>query len=172
MARSPSSGALVDRDRLARIERVGALVAGPELGRREVDLGLSTRDSLGAWSWRNGRVRLSSSLVDLLDEDELAAAIAHELGHLYDGGHLHDGPAALHGGSATGAESRADRIGCTLLARRGLPGDAMSRMLAKVARALSAEGEPGPGPSLTARAAALAVDCADVAPLREVGPSS
>src|SRR5262249_17752321 len=80
-------------------------------------------------AWPDGRIEVSRALVDRLDEEELAAALAHELGHLLEGGHLPVGTAGLDDGPPLGlrgaagadeAEARADRIGCALLARRGI----------------------------------------------------
>jgi len=90
---------------------------------------VSPHKGLGAWAWPDGRIEVSRALVDRLDEEELAAALAHELGHLLDGGHLPVGTAGLDDGPPLGlrgaagadeAEARADRIGCALLARRGI----------------------------------------------------
>lgn len=36
-----------------------------------------------AWSWGDGRIVVTNGLVDLLSDDELAAVLAHELGHIY-----------------------------------------------------------------------------------------
>jgi hypothetical protein len=43
---------------------------------------------------------MSRALVDLIADDELAAALGHELGHLLDRGNLPAPPVALRGGSA------------------------------------------------------------------------
>jgi Zn-dependent protease with chaperone function len=50
---------------------------------------VSPRRGLGAWAWPGGRIEVSRALIDRLDDEQLAAALAHELGHLLDGGHLH-----------------------------------------------------------------------------------
>jgi Zn-dependent protease with chaperone function len=129
---SPRTSAdwVADADRIERVERVGrALLPGGD-----IDWGVSPRDGLGAWAWPDGRIVVSQALVDRLDDDELAAALAHEIGHLLDGGHLATVPLALRGDTRDGdLELRADRTGCELLASRGRPLEAMSRMLAKVA---------------------------------------
>jgi Zn-dependent protease with chaperone function len=115
--------------RLARVERLGEAL----LPDARIDWGVSPRTTVGAWAWPDGRVRVSRALVDLLDDDELAAALAHELGHLLDRGDLPAPPAALLGGAeGDDPEMRADRIGCRLLAACGRDPDAMARMLAKV----------------------------------------
>ena len=89
---------------------------------------VSPRRGLGAWAWPDGRIEVSRALIDRLDDEELAAALAYELGHLLDGGHLAVSRAGLDDGPPPGlrvaagadeVEARADRIGCALLARRG-----------------------------------------------------
>jgi Zn-dependent protease with chaperone function len=142
-----------DALRLERVERIG----GSLLADSRIAWGVSPRNGLGAWAWPCGRVQVSRALVDRLDDDELAAALAHELGHLLDRGHLPNVPAALHGASGVDdLELRADRIGCDLLARRGVLLDAMSRMLAKVAAGLGGDAE------LARRVAAADAACASV----------
>ena len=89
---------------------------------------------VGAYAWPGGQIVLTRGLVALLDEEELAAAIAHELGHLNDAGHARP-PAALSGRHAgPDAEYRADVAGCGLLEAAGYSRVAMARMLSKVAR--------------------------------------
>jgi predicted Zn-dependent protease len=117
---------------------------------------VTPRRDLGAWAWPDGRIEVSRALVDRLDDDELRAAIAHELGHLIDRGHLHGAPKAL-AGEAADLERRADRIACTLLCNGGVPVDAMGRMLGTIAAATR-----DPGGGLAARIAALPADCADL----------
>lgn len=131
--RGPSPRAAVDSaadaSRLGRVERAGAVLL-PAGG---VRWSVTPRDAVGAWAWPDGRVAVSRALVDRLDDQELAAALAHEVGHLLDGGHL-PGRHALDGG-VDDIERRADRIGCGILLQHGVPGDAMPRMLSKVAAA-------------------------------------
>jgi Zn-dependent protease with chaperone function len=98
---------------------------------------------VGAYGWRSGELFVTRALVDLLDDQELAAALAHEMGHL-----LGDGSArrwaGLSGGSDSDAsltvEANADRLGADLLRRHHVPPQAMPRMLAKVARATGLDG--------------------------------
>jgi Zn-dependent protease with chaperone function len=90
-------------------------------------------DEVGAFCWRSGKIVVTRALVDLVDDEELAAAIAHEAGHLLRDGHLQR-PAALNGcASDRDAETGADLIGRELLRAGGLPHDALARLLQKVA---------------------------------------
>jgi hypothetical protein len=151
----------VDALRTARVHRIGSDLARATAAPERIDLGLSSRDTLGAWSWPDGRIRVSRTLVDLLDDDALAAALAHEIGHLLDGGHVADGSSALAGASSgarhdgPGLELRADAVACSLLRARGTPVEALPRMLRTVARDLTPASD-GPDPAALRQRAAVA----------------
>jgi predicted Zn-dependent protease len=74
---------------------------------------------------------VTTGLLELLDDEELAAAIAHEMGHL----EAQTG-ADVQGldGCRSDLESElvADALGTGILQRSGIPADAMIRMLEKV----------------------------------------
>ena len=86
---------------------------------------------IGAWSWPDRTIVLTEKLVASLDDQELSAAVAHEMGHLELG--VEPRPAALADAERAGAEVAADRRGAALLAASGLEPAAMPRMLRKVA---------------------------------------
>jgi Zn-dependent protease with chaperone function len=126
--------ATADEPRLERVRRIGASLA-PEGS--AIDFGLSAKRGLAAFAWPDGSVLVTRDLADLLDDDELAASLAHEIGHLVDGGHLAPAPAALAGTPTDDdRERRADRTGCRLLATHGRPPAAMPRMLSTLNAAL------------------------------------
>jgi predicted Zn-dependent protease len=101
---------------------------------------VSARDDLGAWAWRGGSIEVSRPLMDLLDDAELSAALAHELGHLLE---RSSAGAALAGGQKDdGIERAADRRGCWLLSRQGIRPASMESMLAKVAARLPEASAP------------------------------
>ncbi len=88
--------------------------------------------SVTAYSWPNGEIYVTLGLLNAMGDEELAAAIAHEIGHLLDGGHLSQ-VWSLGGTELPGdLESRADLIGCRLLASKGISTHAMARMLEKL----------------------------------------
>lgn len=131
-------------------------MAAARLGLQGVELGLSHRPGVGAWSWRSGRIRLTRGLVDLVDDDQLAAALAHEAGHL-EGDGRHDG-AGLQDTTDAAVEARADRLGCRRLAARGIAPRAMIRLLEALDAAFAWRDDPHP---FAARAAAARAACGD-----------
>lgn len=152
-----------DAARLARVQRIGGELALGTASPERIDVGLSQRGAIGAWTWPDGRIRVSRALVDVLDDDELRAALAHEIGHLLDAGHVAGQTAALAGGAArhehAGVEARADASACALLHARGAPTDALPRMLRVVADRI-VPGDDAPDPAaLRARADAAERRC-------------
>jgi len=123
----PQDGREVDALRLGRLD-----MAARRVGAAGIEIALASRREAGAWAWPKGPIRVSRALVDLVDDDELAAAIAHELGHLQDDGTWHGLRAALEGDASPDAEARADEHGCRLLASRGIPPAATVRLLEKL----------------------------------------
>ena len=116
--RGPSPRDDLDRATDAtRRERIGRI--GGSLVAEGVAWQVSPRKGLGARAWPDGRIEVSRALIDRLDDEELAAVLAHELGHLLDGGHLPVStaglddlpPLGLRGAAGSDeAEPRADRI--------------------------------------------------------------
>lgn len=91
-------------------------------------------DGVCAYGWPNGNLFVTRGLVDLLSDQELAAAIAHEMGHLLNDGHLHT-LVSLRGCCVSpDIEARADSIGVRLLAEHAIGREAMISMLNKVRR--------------------------------------
>lgn len=107
------------------LERVSSDLAGTPL---RVFL-LNTREPV-AYSFPDGSIYLSAGLARALTDDQLAAVIAHELGHL-----LHEQmlgpPAALRGAADLPAdiESAADDLGRRLLIAHGIPPTALADAL-------------------------------------------
>jgi Zn-dependent protease with chaperone function len=140
---APIARARNDSVRVARA--VNAL--SPLLGGRNLRAALDDTPAVGAYAWPDGRILLTRGLVRLLDDDELAAAVAHEMGHLLEETHA-PAVASLDGAGATAdPEFRADAAGARLLARTGVPAAAMARMLEKVAAS--------PGTTIACRARLL-----------------
>ncbi len=90
---------------------------------------------LAAYSWPNGELFVTQGLMDATAPDELAAVIAHEAGHLI--AQNTPQPTAMLRGQKhrSGAEIRADQLGCRILEDCGISPIAMLRMLQKVQQA-------------------------------------
>lgn len=87
---------------------------------------------VGAFAWPEGDIVVTAALLDLLSDDELAAAIAHEVGHLLSDGHLRSAAALVGKPSQHDAEAAADELGMRLLTDGGRSASAMARMIRKV----------------------------------------
>ena len=128
--------------------------ATSRLGAAGVEVALSGRPDPGAWAWPAGPIHVSPALLSIVDDDELAAAIAHELGHLHADGTWRGPLAALGDGADNDAEARADEFGCRLLAARGIPTVAAVRLLEKIGASIRG--------GLADRIARARVNCAAV----------
>lgn len=124
----PQDSLEVNALRLYRLDQ-----ASRRLGVEGIEVALSARREPGAWSRPRGPIEVSRALVDLVDDDELAAAIAHELGHLHADGTWRRPLASLSGDASRDAEMRADELGCRILASRGVPPAASVGLLQKLA---------------------------------------
>jgi predicted Zn-dependent protease len=102
---------------------------------RPISVHVLNMDSACAFSWPDGRIYVSRGLIDCVDDSELAAALAHEMGHLLADGKMKSVVAlgGCYGSGNMDCESRADDIGVQLLAARGIRRDAMASLLTKVA---------------------------------------
>jgi Zn-dependent protease with chaperone function len=84
-----------------------------------------------AYCWPDGTLFVTKGLLQLLDDDELTGALAHEVGHLC-GGSAQVRSAAFSGNGGTDCEVRADAAGCELLQHAGLSPDFLAHALLKV----------------------------------------
>ena len=128
---SVSARAELPHTRLARLGH-GIIEGIP--GIPEVEFRISDRDALGAWTWPSGEITITQALIELLDDAELSAVLAHEVGHLMVRASAQSALAEETGDQAL--ELAADQCGCCLLARRSVRPDAMVSMLRKVASGL------------------------------------
>ena len=134
------------------VSRVDAAAARLAVGtsRQFHEVFVAAHQHAGAWSWDDGSLVLTQRLLESLDDGELAAVLAHELGHLELEGR--PGRRALAGGMrGANAEEAADDAGCRILARAGLDPGLMPCMLRHVAALEGAE----PGHSALRRAMRL-----------------
>lgn len=125
-----NQGGVIQDVRLNRAQAACSLL-GPSAV-RTVHVQVLDTNLVGAYGWPNGNLFVTRGLVDLLSDQELAAAIAHEMGHLLNDGHLHT-VVSLRGCCVSpDAEARADSIGVRLLGERGIGRATMISMLNKV----------------------------------------
>ena len=106
-----------------------------------IELRVLDADAVGAYAWAGGRVYVTRGLLALLDDDELAAAVAHEVGHLLDAGHLRAVHALDGCARHSDRETRADMLGTQLLEAAAYPRQAMVNMLQKVQAAQHADSQ-------------------------------
>lgn len=111
----------------AALARVRPVFGGPAI------VQTADTDRPAAYSWDDGRIVVTRGLIDLMTDDELAAVIAHELGHLClaRGDRVARAPFALRGNGADN-EFLADRAGSRLLVASGIPPAALAEALARV----------------------------------------
>ena len=126
-----ANGGLAGQPHLAKAQSALALLGAQT---QSVHVSVINSDAAGAYAWPGGDVFVTRGLVDLLDQQELAAALAHEMGHLI-ADHTANPPSSLHGVSTgTAAEITADAIALKLLQNQGITRDVMLSMLRKVSR--------------------------------------
>ena len=116
----------------ARLESVAKrLTRGrPDL---QISVYVLASDMVTAYSWPNHHIFVARGLMNRVDDNELAAVLAHELGHLLDRSHVPMTMASLRGCDKNLViEARADAIGSDLLQRQGCPTEAMITMLGKI----------------------------------------
>jgi Zn-dependent protease with chaperone function len=132
-------GILHDSARQARAETALGKLVGP---RTPVFIHVLDNGNVTAYSYADGHVFVTRGLVDAATDDELAAAIAHELGHLVSDGHLRG--SAYRG--FTGPEDpddkemQADAVGMRLMTAAGCKPTAMVTILQKVSAASRSPG--------------------------------
>jgi len=133
-------GAAVAPD-LSRVDAAAARLAGGT-SRRLGDIFVAAHRHAGAWSWDDGSIVLTQHLLESLDDGELTAVLAHELGHLELEGR--SGRRALAGGvRGANVEEAADDAGCRIMSRAGLDPGLMPCMLRHVAALEGADTRPG-----------------------------
>jgi Zn-dependent protease with chaperone function len=136
--RSPSrcwvacnGGRSADVSLAARVERVCACLRPS----RHVKTYVLASPQPAAYSWRNGDLFVTEGLLQLLDDDELAAALAHEIGHLQRPVRTAEVVGLQGKEDGLRVEVDADRIGVRLLRRIGIAPATMAAMLDKVKEA-------------------------------------
>jgi Zn-dependent protease with chaperone function len=121
----PDDNAAADSQRATlALDRLRGAAAVPAAG---IHVLVCRRPS--AFAWPDRHVYVTTGLLALLNDDELTAAVAHELGHLQARDHQ---LASLRGPAADDVEARADALGCEIMKSRGISPEVLARALAKV----------------------------------------
>jgi len=124
-------GPEITDERLQRVKLAGQMLGAQGAG---LTYHVLQNGSVTAYSWPSGDVYVSSGLIDRASDAEIAAAIAHELGHL-----MKELPkpaaAGLGGPSALQVEMEADAYGASILQKQGLKDSLLISLLQKVADA-------------------------------------
>lgn len=109
-------------------ERAVSALTRLALGAARIEVRVLADEDLGAWAWPDGRVAVTRGLVEMLEEAPLAAALAHEIGHLVLGGHLRTDLGLPREGRPDD-EHAADRVARRLLDRSGVAPGALDDLL-------------------------------------------
>jgi Zn-dependent protease with chaperone function len=136
-------GGLDEGDRQSRVQAVTRSLLA-RCRERHMTVRVLDSDAVCAYGWPDGSLFVTRGLVDLFSDSEVVAAVAHELGHLLDDGHVERWSSPGHArtfsslsGRAEGssesldAESRADFIAAELLFAEGLSPEALVSVLKK-----------------------------------------
>lgn len=161
-------------------ERAGGIALGPQQVRAEVALArlgvggpslvcvrVLANDSLGAWAFADGSIFVTRGLAQALNDDELAAVLAHETGHLKAAGRLTSPGVAFDGAAGPAdCEQRADDAGRAILRFRGIPEDSLVTALRKVRNSTSIS--PFVRAAIDARIRRLTLSCEPMPAGREL----
>ena len=147
-----SQGGCLQGCRCVRLQNVASQFAWAGLDAQRLHVLDST--SVGAYSWPSGDVYVTAGLMDRVDDEELAAALTHEMGHLVDEYRMLSpvGLSGNGGGVGNDVEMQADAIAVQLLRHNHISPDALISVLQITARQ-----EPGLKHAIEARIAALRV---------------
>ena len=120
-------GGLGDPSRVARIsDRFSPIIGKP------IHINILKSDDLAAWSWPDGHIYVTRGLERRLDDNELAAVIGHELGHVLSRSHSENTAAFLGKCAGGDVEQAADQVGVHLLEAAHLPPTAARSALRKL----------------------------------------
>ncbi|HEY7088445.1 MAG TPA: M48 family metalloprotease [Tepidisphaeraceae bacterium] len=121
-------GIISDPQKQQRVDAIASrLTAGQT--RLHINVEILRSDAVCAYALPDGTLFVTRGLMNVADDDVIAAALAHELGHLLGEG---DVPAVVSVKGCNqdlGAEGRADAYGLELLRAEHVPPESMVQML-------------------------------------------
>ena len=100
------------------------------LGFSYAEIHIFADESLAAYSYSDGSIFLSRGLIDKTTDDQLAAVLAHELGHLTRvQTPVIQSRYTLEGSGRLDQEQQADDFACSLLLARSIPVSSLAQVL-------------------------------------------
>lgn len=116
-----------------RVEQVANMLGGAIEAPVSLDIRVLKQSAPQAFAWGNGEIYVTTGLLDQMTDAELVAVVAHEIGHLLEGGQMHAvwsvaGRSAAH----PEIEFAADAHALTLLQRVNIPKNSLRTALSKV----------------------------------------
>jgi Peptidase family M48 len=116
---------------VAQQKRVEAITSRLTAGQTELRVGVHVlnSDAVCAYGLPNRNLFVTRGLLDRADDEVIAAALAHEFGHLLGDGRVRPVVSLRGCNEDLGAEGRADAYGVELLRLHRLPPESMLRML-------------------------------------------
>lgn len=120
----------------ARLAAIASRLAAATQSRMALSVTVLQQQAPAAFAWHNGEVYVTAGLLETMNDAELTAVIAHELGHLMQNGEM-PGVVSVVGQSSAdrNAEMLADAHAVRLLTQMHLPPSAMRSALGKVLKA-------------------------------------
>jgi Zn-dependent protease with chaperone function len=122
-------GELARDPQLSQVQTIAAKVSA---GSSTLTFHILASDDPRAYSWPDGSIYVTRGLINLLNDDELAAVIAHERGHLVKSGATTSVVSLRGCDKDLAVEMHADAVGVQLLKDSGIPATTMADMLRKV----------------------------------------
>lgn len=121
-------GLINDCARQQRLDAIAARLTAKHPALR-VEVRILASGAVCAYAWPKRTVFVTRGLLDRADDDVVAAAVAHEMGHFASDGHARPVVSVKGYHDDSGAEGLADAYGVELLRLQRLPPDAMVGML-------------------------------------------
>lgn len=127
-----------DRSDAARLQRIYETVLSSQVD-RPLRLQIVATDTFCGYAWPDGRVAVTRGLLRGTTDAELAAALAHEVGHLIVDGHRRSVRTLRGDTGSASAEVAADTAAVELLRGSDVSPQSLHSLLQKVATAATSD---------------------------------